>query len=103
MRFEGFNWDEGNSGKCTKHGLNRKNIEKFFLQKEIYVAPDLKHSDLETRFLAIGKGPDKKYIIVVFTFRDVKGQKFLRPISARFMHKKEVQKYEKEFKKNKDR
>ena len=103
MRFEGFNWDGGNRSKCTKHGLNREDIEKFFLQKEIYVTPDLKHSNWETRFLAIGNGPDKKYIIVVFTFRNINGRIFLRPISARFMHKKEVQKYEKEFKKNKNR
>ena len=67
------------------------------------MAPDLKHSSLETRFLAIGNGPDKKHIIVAFTFRNIKGQRFLRPISARFMHKKEVQKYEKEFKKNKNK
>ena len=103
MKFVGFNWDKGNSSKCIKHGLNRKDIENFFLQKEIYIAPDLKHSTSETRFLAIGNGPDNKHIIIAFTFRCIEKRKFLRPISARFMHKKEVQKYEKEFKKNKDK
>ena len=59
MKFGGFNWDGGNSGKCTKHGLSREDIEKFFLQQAIYVAPDLQHSNMETRFLAIGSGPGK--------------------------------------------
>ena len=103
MKLEGFNWDKGNISKCKKHRLVEEDIESFFLQEEIYVAPDLNPSDLETRFFAIGKGPDNRYIIVIFTFRDIKEQKLLRPISARFMHKKEVQKYEKEFKKNKNR
>ena len=103
MRFEAFNWDKGNSNKCEKHGLRQRDIEQFFLQDEIYVAPDLKHSSLEERFLAIGKGLNNKYIIVVFTFRVIKQKKLLRPISARFMNKKEVKKYEEEFKKYENR
>ncbi|MCY4512797.1 MAG: BrnT family toxin [Bdellovibrionales bacterium] len=102
MKFEGFNWDKGNSDKCTKHGLRREDIESFFLQEEIYVAPDLKHSSEEERFLAIGKGP-KKMIVVAFTFRNRRGKRTIRPISARFMNKKEVQRYEETFKKNKDK
>ena len=75
MKFEGFNWDRGNSNKCKKHELNREDIESFFLQKEIYIAPDLKHSSLETRFLAIGNGPNNRHIIVAFTFRYAQGTK----------------------------
>lgn len=103
VKFEGFNWDRGNSSKCTKHGLSREEIEKFFLQKEVYVAPDLKHSSEEERFLAIGKGVKNKLIVVAFTFRNRNGKKTIRPISACFMNKKEVQKYEETFKKNKDK
>ena len=103
VKFEGFNWDGGNSGKCTKHGLSRESVESFFLQKEIYVAPDLKHSSEEKRFLAIGKGPKNRLIVVAFTFRNRSGKKTIRPISARFVNKKEVQKYEETFKKNKDK
>ena len=103
MKFKGFDWDRGNKLKCQKHGLKIKDIEGFFCKNVIYVAPDLKHSHLETRFLAIGLGPNKKGIIVAFTVRDINQQRFIRPISARFMNKKEVDKYEKEFKKNKNR
>ncbi len=99
MKFEGFNWDTGNTSKCQKHGLTQEEIEYFFQQEKIYVAPDIKHSNSEDRFLAIGRGPGNKLIIVAFTFRNQKGQRFIRPISARFMNRKEVQKYEKEVKK----
>ncbi len=103
MKFEGFNWDAGNTNKCQKHGLTKEGIEDFFLQEKIYVAPDIKHSAGEERFLAIGTGPKGKLIIVVFTFRKMNEGKFIRPISARFMNKKEVQKYEKTFKKNQNK
>jgi uncharacterized DUF497 family protein len=36
-------------------------------------------------------------MIVVFTFRCREGLRLIRPISARYMHKKEIEKYEKEF------
>ena len=99
MKFEGFNWDTGNIDKCQKHGLTQEEIEYFFQQKKIYVAPDIKHSTIEERFLAIGKGSENKLIVVAFTFRNQSGKKLIRPISARFMNKKEVQKYEKEIEK----
>ena len=44
MKFRGFNWDAGNTNKYQKHGLTKKGIEDFFLQKKIYVASDIKHS-----------------------------------------------------------
>ena len=100
MQFEGFNWDTGNISKCRKHGLTLEDIECLFQQKKIYVAPDVKHSTIEEeRFLAIGRGLGNKLIVVAFTFRNQSGKKLIRPISARFMNKKEVQKYEKEIEK----
>ena len=63
------------------------------------MAPDIKHSIIEERFLAIGKGSENKWIVVAFTIRNHRGKKLIRPISARFMNKKEVQKYEKEIEK----
>ena len=103
MRIEGFDWDSGNTDKCQKHGLVKKEIEWFFTQEKIYVAPDIKHSSHEERFLAIREGPKNKLIVVAFTFRIQGAQTLIRPISARFMNKKEVQKYEETFKKNKNR
>ena len=54
------------------------------------------HSKSEERFKAIGKGNNGRWIFLVFTLRTRRGQRFVRPISARFMHKKEVEHYEKE-------
>ena len=102
MKIEGFNWDTGNTNKCQKHGLTKKEIEKFFLQKRVYIAPDIKHSFDEERLLAIGVGPKKRMIVVAFCFRSQQDRQLIRPISARFMNKKEVQQYEKEFKENKN-
>ena len=75
MEFEGFNWDTGNTGKCQKHGLTQEGIEQFFQQKKIYVAPDIKHSIIEERFLAIGKGSRNKLIVVAFNFQKSKREK----------------------------
>jgi uncharacterized DUF497 family protein len=86
---EGFDWDEGNVTKCQKHGVTLEEIEEFF-QAQIYVAPDLKHSQDEERFLAVGRLPSGRPMFVAFTFRN----KLIRPISARYMHEKEAKQYE---------
>lgn len=87
----GFDWDAGNEKKCQKHGISTKAIEAFFKQKQIFIAPDSKHSSEEQRYLAVGRAPNDRPMIVAFTLRDLR----IRPISARYMHKKEVEKYEK--------
>jgi len=91
----GFDWDDGNRNKCLKHGLSLKEIEAFFRQKTLFIAPDIKHSEKEERFLAIGKGA-KKPMIAVFTLRKEQGGLLIRPISARYMHDKEARKYDEE-------
>ena len=102
MKVDGFDWDSSNTFKSeTKHGLFRDVIESFF-QGKIWVAPDLKHSHEEDRFLALGFGPNEKPMIVAFTFRFKAGLKLIRPISARYMHAKEASKYEQAFTKNEE-
>ncbi len=97
MKVDGFDWDSGNTFKNeAKHGISREPVEEFFGRK-IWVAPDLKHSSSEDRFLPIGRGPGDRPMIVAFTFRALKGLKLIRPISARFMHAKEAVKYEQAF------
>ena len=92
IQEDGFEWDEGNIAKCQKHGLSLEEIEVFF-QSRVFVAPDLKHSEDEERFLAVGYSPNGKPMFVVFTLRG----NLIRPISARYMHKKEAQNYEENF------
>lgn len=83
-------WDDGNRAKCQKHGMSLFDIE-VILSSSPRIAPDLKHSDQEQRFLAIGKSGTGRPGFVVFTLREGR----IRPLSARFMHAKEARKYEK--------
>lgn len=89
----GFDWDSGNREKCRKHGVPLAAIEAVFRYPH-RLAPDLAHSAAETRFLAIGCGDGARYIFVAFTLRQRSEGALIRPISARYMHRKEVEHYE---------
>jgi uncharacterized protein len=95
MEVAEFDWDEGNRSKCRKHGVSLAAIEAIF-RRPISVFPDPPHSNTEERFMAIGKSKEGRGIFVVFTLRTQRGKRLIRPISARYMHKKEVDHYEKE-------
>ena len=93
MRFLGFEWDEGNWPKCGKHGVTREEIELLFASAR--VAPDLLHSQQETRYIAVGRNQSGRAMFVAFAIKQAQGGLHrIRPISARFMHEKEVQRYE---------
>ena len=91
----GFEWDEGNWPKCGKHGVSKAEIEHV-LRSEPLVLPDRYPQDVETRFDAVGKNSDGRYIFVVFTLRETQGKRLIRPISARYMHVKEIENYERQ-------
>jgi hypothetical protein len=95
MSFEvsGFDWDDGNIKKCRKHGVSIADIENVF-SKNPHIAPDSKHSTNEKRYIAIGLSENNRPMFVAFTIRNRNGR-LIRPISARFMHEKEVRAYEK--------
>jgi uncharacterized DUF497 family protein len=59
------------------------------------VFPDPEHSALEERFKAIGATDAGRNMLVVFTLRRRDEATYIRPISARYMHRKEVECYEK--------
>ncbi|MDR2054252.1 MAG: BrnT family toxin [Desulfovibrio sp.] len=93
MKIAGFNWDRGNWPKCGKHGVTKEEIEEFFQNLPVVVMPD-PHTE-EPRMRAIGKTRAGRYVFLVFMFRLLDGQTFIRPISARYMHQTEVDHYEK--------
>lgn len=93
---EGFDWDDGNREKCQKHGLSIDEIEYVVSHTETLIVHDAKNSTTESRFIAIGRTQQGRYAFVAFTPRRREGRLLLRPISARYMHRKEVVKYEKE-------
>ena len=93
----GFDWDDGNREKCQKHGLTLEEIEAFFRQERLYVAPDILHSHQEQRLLAAGRCPlNGRPMFVVFTLRGEDDKRRIRPMSARYMHEKEARKYDQE-------
>lgn len=91
----GFDWDESNRQKCRKHGVSVAEIESLF-SGPLMILPDDVHSRNETRFKAVGMTRSGRYVFLVFTIREKHGKQYIRPISARYMHKKEVRHYEEE-------
>lgn len=65
-------------------------------EKPVMVLPDKTHSQTEIRSKAVGKTAAGRYVFLVFTIREKKGGGYIRPISARYMHPKEIEHYEKE-------
>lgn len=91
--FDGFNWDDGNWPKCGKHGVSRAEIEAAFLNGPvIYAHPD--HSEMEQRLRAIGANDGGRRIYISFTLRKQGAACFIRPVSARYMHQKEIDHYD---------
>lgn len=97
MRFKDmeFDWDEGNTHKILLR-FSLEEVEAFFTNDLIF-ADDTRFPYEERRELAVGKGPQGRYMYVCFTIRGNR----IRVISARFMREKEVRKYE-AYKKSKE-
>ena len=91
MKIAGFDWDDGNWPKCGKHGVRLEEIEQVLLGNPA-VMPD-PHPD-EPRLRAIGRTKAGRFVFLVFMLRQDDVQTLLRPISARFMHQKEIDHYE---------
>ena len=88
-----FDWDLGNRSKCGKHGVSVAVIEGLFAGPA-RIVPDPAHSILEDRLNAIGITADGRHVFVAFTRRSRNGTILIRPISARYMHAKEIAIYE---------
>src|SRR5690349_19809954 len=95
QRISGFEWDEGNKNKCRKHGLTLAAIESCFAGP-ILILPDETHSQTEDRLKAIGRSGEGRHVFIIFTVRTRGRASYIRPISARYMHAKEIAHYEKE-------
>jgi len=81
----------GNSAKRQKHGLSLSEIESVF-SRRVLIVNDEANSEAEPRFRAIGVTASRRRAFIVFTLRG----KRLRPLSARYMHRKEIDRYEKD-------
>lgn len=92
MLYTGFDWDEGNARKNEKHGVTRAEMEQVFLNTPLLLADDVKYSQREPRFHALGRTDQDRWLQVTFTERG--NGMLIRPISARGMSRKERAVYE---------
>ncbi len=60
------------------------------------IAPDPKHSAEEDRLIAVGKTGTGRPLFVAFTMRTREGRRLIRPVTARYMHAREIAAYENE-------
>ena len=88
----GFDWDDGNSRKSEKHGVSQSEAEQIFFDVRLLMVADADHSTEESRYHALGTTLDGRRLHVTFTLRG-DGTR-IRVISARDMHRKERQIYE---------
>ena len=91
-KITGFVWDKGNEQKNAKHGVTTAEAEQVFLNEPLVLLDDLKHSNTEPRFHALGQTAEGRLLHITFTIRT----SMIRIISARDMHRKERAIYEQE-------
>ena len=96
-KITGFEWDQGNIDKSYhKHGVTPKEAEESFLDENVFLQEDIKHSEKEERFITISKISKNKMLFSIFTIRNKK----IRIISTRTANKKERRLYEEKIKAN---
>lgn len=91
MQVAGFDRDAGNWPKCGRHGVSREEIEQVLAGEPAVMVDPFPG---EPRMRAIGRTAAGRYVFLVFMAREIDGQPRIRPISARYMHQKEVDHYE---------
>lgn len=90
--LDGFEWDGGNSDKnWLQHGVRQTEAEQALLNRPLVFAVDLKHSQQEPRFMAMGQTDTKQQLAIVFTVRG----RLIRVISARPLSRPEREVYAK--------
>lgn len=88
IRFGGFDQEAGNWPKCGKHGVSQSEIEEVFLSP-IKESADPCSAGIRKR--AVGITRAGRHVFLVFTIREKDGATLIRPVSARYMHKKEIE------------
>ena len=81
MKFE---WDpEKEKTNKRKHNISFLESCYVFADKYILTLFDEDHSKDEDRWITIGQTPNNKILVVVHTYRKIKGKESVRIISAR--------------------
>ena len=90
----GFEWDSGNRRKNeVKHSVTQMEAEEVFFNNPLLISIDDKYSEIENRYLALGKTNKDRGLTIIFTLRQ--NGTLIRVISARDQHRKERHLYAK--------
>jgi uncharacterized DUF497 family protein len=85
-----FQWDTGNAYKSlVKHGISNNEAQSVFNDNRKIIQADIKHSDVEIRYICIGLSFEGRILMTVFTIR----RRRIRIISSRVANKKERIRY----------
>lgn len=90
--LEGFDWDVGNIDKVQKHGVDCQEVEHA-LRSAVAMFEDPEHSSAERRIRVLGRNAEGRAVFMAVTYRERDGLTLLRPISARYMHGRELATY----------
>ncbi len=86
----GFDWDESNAQKnWERHQVTPEEAEDVFFNQPLVVRGDIRHSEREKRYYALGQTSRGRTLFVAFTVR----RKLIRVISARNMNRREEESY----------
>ncbi len=91
-----FEWDPVKAhANFVKHGLDFERASTVFLDPLALTIPDEQHSELEFRWITLGRDAVGKYVLVVHTFESLPDERGrIRLISARAPTKAEIHAYE---------
>lgn len=86
----GFDWDDANVEKNWElHKVTPEEAEDVFFNEPLVVRDDLRHSEREKRYYALGRSSRGRHLFVAFTVR----RKLIRVISVRDMNRREMEFY----------
>jgi uncharacterized DUF497 family protein len=86
----GFDWDEANTRKnWDRHRVTPEEAEDVSFNEPLVVRSDIRHSQREKRYFALGQTSLGRYLFVAFTIR----RKSIRVISVREMNHREQEAY----------
>jgi uncharacterized protein len=88
----GFDWGDGNAEKnWERHQVTPEEAEDVFFREPLVVRGDVRHSQREKRYFALGQTGRGRLLFVAFTIR----RDLIRVISVRDMNRKEQDFYAK--------
>ena len=87
----GFQWDDRNSHKnWERHRVSRAECEAVFFNDPFVAAPNVIHSEKESRYYVLGQTARGRRLFVACTIRE----RLIRVVSARPMSRRERRSYD---------